>query len=140
MHRWILVVEPDDSFKEIISEEVSHSTPEGVEIVCVSYASDLLICINEHDLLPDLMIVDWFASGNQVRACLEGLRNLAVLHRIRVVAMSGESARRALAEAQALGIRRFVCKQPDELAFRKKICEAINEFLPADSKKSASAA
>jgi len=124
-------------FRGIIQEEVSHSKADSVEIVSVAYAQDLLLALNQHDLLPELLIVEWYACGDQIRACLEGLRSLAVLHRIRVVAIAGQSARKALAEAQALGVRRFVCKLPDEVSFRKKIGEAINEFLPTESKRSA---
>jgi len=134
-----LVVEPNQLFKGIIFEEISHSKADSVEVVCVSQAQDLLLSIKDHDLLPELMIVEWYACGDQIRACLDGLRNLAVLHRIRVVAIAGPSARKALAEAQSLGVRRFVCKLPDEASFRKKMGEAINEFLPTESKRSAAA-
>jgi hypothetical protein len=134
LQRWILIVEPNDALRDIICSELAHCKSSNIQIVCVPFARDMLIEINQRDQLPDLVIVEWFASGNQVRACLQGLRNLAVLHRIRIIATAFDSPRRALGEAQELGVRRFVCKHPDEISFKKKIAEAIHEFLPKDSR------
>ncbi|MFI5384515.1 MAG: hypothetical protein ACHQ50_00175 [Fimbriimonadales bacterium] len=133
MRRWILVVEPNEVFRDIVCDEASYCLTK-VDLVCVSYATELLTAMTARGSLPQLLIVDWFASGSQVRHCLEGLRKHGILGKLNVIALAGESARRALCEAQELGVRRFICKHPDEIAFRKKIAEAIHEFVMQESR------
>lgn len=132
MHRWILVLEPNDEYREVIISEAAYCQKARVEVVCVSFAQDLLQAMSSRGSLPEMLIVDWFGSGDQVRAFMEGMRKHGILSRLRVVAIAGEGARRALIEAQDLGVRRFICKHPDESAFRKKISEAIRELIPVD--------
>ncbi|HVT12303.1 MAG TPA: hypothetical protein VHE55_08545 [Fimbriimonadaceae bacterium] len=130
LKRWILAVEPEEHFREIVWEETAYCRASGIEVVFVSQAPEMLREITGHGTLPEILIVEWLAAGPQMRTAFEDLKKCGLLARLYAVAVTGDNPRRALCEAQALGVARFICKRPDEIAYRNKIGEAIREKIP----------
>ena len=125
---WILILEPDEIAREIISEEISKVRKIQAETVFVETADQLTAAIVQRQVLPAMLLIEWFPNDAIVWPSLAKLDDHGILPRLFLVAMTGKNGRQALTEAQRLGAKRFISKLPDNVAFRGKIADVFNEF------------
>lgn len=125
--RWILVLEPDSAFRRVILEEVAKCRKLGAEVVEIQDPDEIVPTIAARGTLPVCIIAEWLPRGKSIAPAFAVLENLGFLPRLFVVALAGHGARQALTEAHGLGVRRFIAKFPDLVAFRGKTAEVIAE-------------
>jgi len=87
-----------------------------------------------------LAVLDWFAGNESPKSCLDTLSRLGFLSMLPIIATAREDPMKALNDSFESGIPRFVSKRPDDFSFKKKLTEAIAEFVPGAKNATAATA
>lgn len=130
-HYWALVVESNESDLTYI-EFAMRSVAPHVNLVAIASFDDFISTITSCRSLPTVAILDWNAPG--AAQFLGTLDRLGFRNRFPMVATARVKAMEALDESFHLGVPRFVCKLPDDFTFKKKVAEAIADYVPGAKK------
>jgi hypothetical protein len=127
-----MVVESNTTDLFFIESAMRH-VARHVELVAIDSYAELIATLANYRSLPTVAIFDWHAAGGALTA-YEKLTQLGFAHRIPIIATARLDAVQALEQACHHGIPRFVCKQPDEFTFKKKMAAAIADYVPGAKK------
>lgn len=130
---WILVVESNKQDRLTIDAAI-RSMSRNVEVACVDDYHKFITSMATHGSLPCVAILDWYAGGGDPGSCLDTLERLGFKGRLPLIATARSGAREAIEQAYRHGVTRFISKYPDDEAFKKKIAEAADEFVPTAHK------
>ena len=131
-HFWALVVESSESDLTFIQYAMRSVAPH-VKLVAVNSFDGFISTLASYRSLPTVAILDWHADGG-AQAFLNNLDRLGFGDRFPMIATARQRPMEALDESFRLGIPRFVCKLPDDGTFKKKMSEAIADFVPGAKK------
>lgn len=129
---WVVVVESSETDRFLI-ESAIRSVASHLEVEWLENFETFFTTLAKRGALPTAVILDWHAPGD-VKSCIDSLTRLGFLNRIPLIATARTNPLVALDESFKLGVPRFVCKLPDDVTFKKKVGEAIADYVPGAKK------